>query len=128
MVAIAYIAEEWGPCGAAPVIMSAYVVTGNVAANMLGRMLTEQRCNMPVGSCLSGNGRAQLVRCGTALCRSAALASFWSRRVEIIHHPFDAITPRGSTTEWRLPGWISDPVRVHRYVYLRQFSPVASPF
>jgi YNFM family putative membrane transporter len=38
MVAIAYIAEEWGPCGAAPVIMSAYV-TGNVAANMLGRMI-----------------------------------------------------------------------------------------
>lgn len=38
MVAIAYIAEEWGPCGAAPVIMSAYV-TGNVAANMFGRML-----------------------------------------------------------------------------------------
>src|SRR3984893_7004695 len=38
MVAIAYIAEEWGPCGAAPVVMSAYV-TGNVAANMLGRMI-----------------------------------------------------------------------------------------
>jgi YNFM family putative membrane transporter len=39
MVAIAYIAEEWGPCGTAPVVMSAYV-TGNVAANMLGRMIT----------------------------------------------------------------------------------------
>jgi MFS transporter, YNFM family, putative membrane transport protein len=38
MVAIAYIAEEWGPCCAAPVVMSAYV-TGNVAANMLGRMI-----------------------------------------------------------------------------------------
>ena len=38
MVAIAYIAEEWGPCGTAPVVMSAYV-TGNVAANMLGRMI-----------------------------------------------------------------------------------------
>jgi YNFM family putative membrane transporter len=38
MVAIAYIAEEWGASGAAPVVMSAYV-TGNVAANMLGRMI-----------------------------------------------------------------------------------------
>jgi MFS transporter, YNFM family, putative membrane transport protein len=38
MVAIAYIAEEWGPCGAAPVVMSAYV-TGNVAANMFGRLI-----------------------------------------------------------------------------------------
>jgi predicted MFS family arabinose efflux permease len=39
MVAVAYIAEEWGPYGTAPVIMSAYV-TGNVASNILGRVLT----------------------------------------------------------------------------------------
>jgi predicted MFS family arabinose efflux permease len=37
-VAIAYVAEEWGPSGAAPLVMAAYV-TGNVASNLLGRLL-----------------------------------------------------------------------------------------
>jgi YNFM family putative membrane transporter len=36
--AIAYVAEEWGPVGAAPVLMGCYL-TGNVAANMGGRMI-----------------------------------------------------------------------------------------
>jgi YNFM family putative membrane transporter len=38
-VAIAYVAEEWGPSGAAPLVMAAYV-TGNVGSNLLGRVLT----------------------------------------------------------------------------------------
>jgi MFS transporter, YNFM family, putative membrane transport protein len=37
-VAIAYVAEEWGPSGAAPLVMAAYV-TGNVASNLAGRLL-----------------------------------------------------------------------------------------
>ena len=37
-VTIAYVAEEWGPSGAAPLVMAAYV-TGNVASNLLGRLL-----------------------------------------------------------------------------------------
>lgn len=37
-VAIAYVAEEWGPSGAAPLVMAAYV-TGNVGSNLLGRIL-----------------------------------------------------------------------------------------
>ncbi|WP_426424317.1 MFS transporter [Bradyrhizobium genosp. A] len=38
-VAIAYVAEEWGPSGGAPLVMAAYV-TGNVGSNLLGRVLT----------------------------------------------------------------------------------------
>lgn len=37
-VAIAYVAEEWGPSGAAPLVMAAYV-TGNVGSNLVGRLL-----------------------------------------------------------------------------------------
>jgi MFS transporter, YNFM family, putative membrane transport protein len=37
-VTIAYVAEEWGPSGAAPLVMAAYV-TGNVASNLVGRLL-----------------------------------------------------------------------------------------
>ena len=37
-VTIAYVAEEWGPSGAAPALMGAYL-TGNVAANLFGRMI-----------------------------------------------------------------------------------------
>jgi YNFM family putative membrane transporter len=36
--AIAYVAEEWGEIGLAPAAMGAYL-TGNVAANMLGRVI-----------------------------------------------------------------------------------------
>jgi YNFM family putative membrane transporter len=37
-MAIAYVAEEWGASGTAPMLMGAYL-TGNVAANVFGRML-----------------------------------------------------------------------------------------
>lgn len=36
--AIAYVAEEWGPLNSAPLMMGAYL-TGNVAANILGRVI-----------------------------------------------------------------------------------------
>jgi predicted MFS family arabinose efflux permease len=37
-VAIAYVAEEWGASGAAPIVMAAYVA-GNVGSNLLGRVV-----------------------------------------------------------------------------------------
>jgi MFS transporter, YNFM family, putative membrane transport protein len=119
---------DWGPCGAAPVIMSAYV-TGNVAANMLGRMFVGAAVQY-AGWQVAFLAMAALNLSGAVLLCAVLPRSRQFGRVtsksSIIHSmQLHLADPRLNGA--CLVGFLILFVFIGT-VYIRQFSPVASPF